>query len=128
MRIILKSTAALFLIGFLIGCGGDGDGNQAPQLKSITVSPFAGTLLVGHSGTFTAEASDESGAVMTDVIFAWHSTNPTVATAHAGGIALITASNGGVISNAATLNVSPNNANQKNNDEFGTRAEKPPSD
>src|SRR5439155_17461041 len=49
------------------------------QLTSITVSPSSANIGLGQTQPFTAQAKDQSGAVMTGVNFTWASSNSSVA-------------------------------------------------
>ena len=106
---------ALSMALTLSACGGGGrsdGGNEAPTLSSITITPSGTSLGIGQKRTFTPEAKDQKGAAMSGVTFTWASSDRNVATV-ADGVAIgvasgtteITASSGGVTSNAATLSL-----------------------
>lgn len=115
----VSSLVAALAAACLTACGGGGeggdpsaDGNAAPTLTSIAVSPSSTELGVGLSLTLKAEAKDQFGAVMPGVAFSWSSSDSGVAVAIDGvttgvspGAAAITASSGGVISNPVKLKV-----------------------
>ena len=109
-------AGALSLALLLAGCGGGDDtpapGPSPPTVASITVMPASASIGVGQTQSVKAEATDQHGAVMTGVNFAWASSNGNVATVIEGvatgvaaGTADITASSGGVTSNPASLTV-----------------------
>jgi uncharacterized protein YjdB len=86
--------------------------DPTPHVASIAVSLGSSSIAVGETEVSTAQATDQFGAAMTGVTFTWASSNPAVATVAdsvATGVAVgttdITASSGGVTSNAATLAV-----------------------
>lgn len=102
----------------LVGCGGGDGPDEAPPVPpaaavtTITVSPVEASVGVGQTRALTAEARDQNGAVMAGVVFAWASSNSAVAVVADGvatgvvaGTTAITASSGGVTSNAASLSV-----------------------
>lgn len=111
-RAVLTTLALLPLL--LVACGG-GDDVSAPapaQLTSITVSSTSTNLIVGQTQTSTAAAKDQNGQPMAGVTFTWASSNPAVASVTSGvvtgvatGSADITATSGGVTSNAARVTV-----------------------
>jgi uncharacterized protein YjdB len=80
------------------------------HVASITLSLDNSSIAAGETATATAQATDQFGAAMTGVTFTWDSSNPAIATVANGvatGVAAgsteISASSGGVTSNAATL-------------------------
>lgn len=119
-RALLTALALLPLL--LPGCGGGGDAAapETPKLTSISVSPSSASLGVGQTQSISVEARDQTGQLMTGVVFTWASSNSSVASVAsdvAGGVASgvatglaagttnITASSAGVVSNAASLQV-----------------------
>lgn len=81
----------------LFGCGGGSDGGGGggitpppppppppPTVASVTVEPGQVTLTVGGTGSFTATARTNTGAVLAKT-FAWTSTNQAVATVTQSG-------------------------------------------
>ena len=63
------------------------DAGSAPVVASVTLTPLTSTILVGGAQTFTAQALDAGGATVSGVTFSWTSSNGTVATVNASGIA-----------------------------------------
>ena len=104
---------ALSMALTLSACGGGGGGgNEAPKLTSIIITPSGTSLGIGQKRTFTSEARDQKGAAMSGVTFTWASSDSNVATVADGiaigvasGITEISASSGGVTSNAVTLSL-----------------------
>ena len=110
--IVTAFSMALILSACGGGDGGSGSGNEAPKLTSITITPSGASIGVGQKRTFTPEARDQKGAAMSGITFTWASSDSNVATVADGvaigvasGITQITASSGGVTSNAATLSL-----------------------
>ena len=109
--------AGALSLALLLAARGGGDdtpapGPSPPTVASITVMPASASIGVGQTQSVKAEATDQHGAVMTGVNFAWASSNGNVATVIEGvatgvaaGTADITASSGGVTSNPASLTV-----------------------
>lgn len=58
----------------------------APQVTRVTVSPETTTLNVGTTAQLTAQAFDGSGTELTDVTFAWTSTDQGIATVSSSGL------------------------------------------
>ena len=90
-------------------CGDDATGPEPPVPASITIEPPGLTFSwVGESHRLRTEARDEAGAILTETVVSWTSTNPAavtvsqtgIATAAGAGQAMITASSG-----AATASV-----------------------
>jgi uncharacterized protein YjdB len=82
------------------------DGGE-PGVASITVNPAAATLTsLGDAQQFTATARDAQGNVMTGVVFAWTSSNPSVATVTADGGLGTAISRGTVTISASAAGVS----------------------
>jgi subtilisin family serine protease len=88
---------------------------SAPSvLTSIEVIPSASTLDVGDPQQFTATAYDQFGNEVTNIIFAWTSSNTTVGTindagyftALAAGATTINATNGSIVGSAYVTVVS----------------------
>jgi PKD repeat protein len=97
----------------LAACSGGSQPPPGPEIASITLSPETATLEVGQTQTFSAVAREASGNPVS-ASFSWASSSPQVAsiadglaTGLAEGSTQITASSGGVTSNAATLTVIP---------------------
>ncbi|HEU4780239.1 MAG TPA: Ig-like domain-containing protein, partial [Steroidobacteraceae bacterium] len=96
-------------------CNDDGTPPPTPEVASVTVSPSAGTVVVGGSVVFGAAAFDVANAPISGVAFTWTSSNPAVASVSATGVATAiaegdttisaTASNG--VAGAASLHVNP---------------------
>ena len=96
----------------LTACGGGGDTTAPGSLASITLSPSSATVGIGQTQTLTAEGKDASGAALSGLTYTWASSDEGVASVAGGvvtgvavGSATITASSGGVTSNAVTITV-----------------------
>jgi uncharacterized protein (TIGR03437 family) len=88
-----------------------------PRVTRIDIAPTSATINRGGTQQFTATAFDPNNQVVTGVTFTWTSSDPTIATVDANGLATgvgigtvtITVSApdgvGGTTSNQATLNV-----------------------
>ena len=63
-----------------------GSGPSEPVLTTIEVAPATADVAVGATRQFAATAKDQNGNVMTDVAFAWTSSNETVGTVDANGL------------------------------------------
>src|SRR3954471_10742348 len=57
------------------------------EVASVSLAPAAATLAVGSSQTFNATGLDISSQPVSGVAFSWSSSNPTVATVSAAGVA-----------------------------------------
>ena len=83
----------------------------APGVTLINLLPGDASIITGGTQQFSALATDQNGLAMSGVGFAWTSSDPTVATIDANGLATgvgvgttqISASVQGVSSNAASL-------------------------
>jgi uncharacterized protein YjdB len=80
MWIVIKFAAVLqiLFIGLLAGCSDSvntGGGSAAPTIATITLLPPSTTLAVGERQTFSTQATDQNGAVMTGISFTWVSSN-----------------------------------------------------
>lgn len=86
-----------------------------PVVASVTVTPASATVVVGGTQTFTAAAFDAAQQPISGVTFAWTSSDPTIATVNAGGVATglaagdatITAAAPSGVSGSAALHVNP---------------------
>jgi hypothetical protein len=84
-------------------------------VSSITLTPSAPSIQVNQTQPFVATARDASGNPISGLTFTWTSSAPTVASITSAGLAsglsqgttTITATNGTVTSNQATLTVTP---------------------
>jgi len=84
-----------------------------PSVARIDVSPISATTSQGQQQTFTARAFDSNNQQISGVLFAWKSSNTSIATIDCGGVATgvaggasqITATGRGVRSAPATLTV-----------------------
>src|ERR1700691_6216876 len=103
----------LLLCLFLTDCGGSGGG---PTVSTIAVTSAQSSIAVSGTDSFSATAKDQNGNVMSGVAFAWASSASNVAEIDASsgavigllpGTTQVTASAGGVTSNAASLTVTP---------------------
>jgi len=99
----------------LFGCGGDsssGSSSDTVTISKITVTPATSSVVVGSTQQFFASAVDANNNSLA-VSFGWTSSATNVASINSSGIATglasgstqITATAGGVTSNAVTLNV-----------------------
>ena len=95
-----------FLVAAMAACS---DGSTEPEVvASIAVTPDATALAVGETVTLSAEATDARGNGVEGVSFTWQSSNESVATVDAMGVAsavapgtvAITASSGDVSGSA----------------------------
>lgn len=78
----------LTVLATLSGCGGGSSsvpGAPGGADFTILVSPSAASVVVGGTRTFTAEARDANGNVLSGINFQWHSSNTLVATNTSGG-------------------------------------------
>ncbi len=90
-----------------------------PQVNAISVVASDSSINVGGTQQFSAFATDQYGAAMSGVSFNWTSSDPTVASVDANGLATgvaagtaqISASAQGVSSNAVSLTIAPTVAN-----------------
>lgn len=127
---IFAEPISLFLVvligGFLVSCGGGGSStgtSTGPILQSISVTPAQPSVAAGLTQQFTAQATYSDGP-HAGGSFVWSSSDSTIATVNASGLATtlkqgnvtIKASSGSVSGNAAlavgpavptAVNVSP---------------------
>ena len=100
------------------GACNDNDGTPPPPppvVASVTVTPATATTVVGGTQTFTAAAFDAAQQPIAGVTFAWTTSDPTIATVNAGGVATgvatgdatITAAAPNGVSGTAALHVNP---------------------
>jgi DNA/RNA endonuclease G (NUC1) len=78
-------------------CNDDGAGPPPAQVASIIVTPEFANLNVGASLQLTAQAFDLAGDPISNVSFTWESTDTSIATVNASGLATGTAVGGVVI-------------------------------
>ena len=70
------------------GACGDGPGGiKDPVLTSVVISPASAIIEAGDTQPFSASARDEDGNPMQGILFAWSSSNPSVATVSETGVA-----------------------------------------
>jgi uncharacterized protein YjdB len=76
-------------IAFVTACSGDGGVTlpDTPVLTTIEVSPTAASVTVGQTQPFTATPRDRNGGVMPGTAMQWASSDLTVATIDASGVA-----------------------------------------
>ncbi len=120
----LVVTAGLITVNLTtLGC--DGDDGGPPTLVTVVVTPETQTTQAGATAQFTAEAFDSDGNLMTGVTFSWTSSEPSVASVDANGLA--TAAVAGVteiqatadgVSDFGTLTVVPNSSPDPPDDNF----------
>jgi uncharacterized protein YjdB len=103
-------------------CGDGPGGIKDPVLASVVISPPSAIIGAGDTQEFSASARDENGNPVQGALFAWSSSNPSVATVSETGVAtgvtggdvLIRATAGGVMGSSqlqvralTTITVSP---------------------
>jgi photosystem II stability/assembly factor-like uncharacterized protein len=97
-------------LSFFLGCGGDGNPispGQPGEYQTIAISNGGDTLRIGDTQQFSAVVVDTAGNTVASPQLAWGSTNTAVATVdntgrvtgRGEGLAIITATGGGVSSN-----------------------------
>ena len=74
----------------------------AASVSNVTVAPASKALVAGDTATFTATARDGANAVIPAAVFAWSSSDSTIA--QVNGIGLVTARLAGVATISATAN------------------------
>ena len=90
-----------------------------PQVNAISVVSSNGSITVGGTQQLSAFATDQYGSAMSGVSFNWTSSDPTVASVDVNGLATglaagtvqVSASAQGVSSNAVSITITPNVAN-----------------
>jgi hypothetical protein len=107
----LRGGLATLLYALLVVACGD-DPVTPDALVAIVVEPSTASIGVGQSRTLSAEGKDSRGRALNGLTFTWTSSDNSVATVSGGvttgvsaGTTTITASSGGVTSNAVTLTV-----------------------
>ena len=107
MRPAVLGAAAVVVGG--LGCGDDSTGPPAPPpppppppvATTVAVTPPAAVLtIVGDTTRFVAEVQDQNGDVMASAAIAWSSSDPSVASVDAAGLA--TAVDTGTVTVTAT--------------------------
>jgi uncharacterized protein YjdB len=96
-RLARSRTAGALALVALAGCAPgdshitgpsvDSSRNKYSAIASISVSPASASASVGDTARFTATAKDARGNTLTGISFAWSSSDPTVLTMGAGGLA-----------------------------------------
>ena len=81
----------------------------AASVSNVTVAPASKTLVAGDTVTLTATARDGANAVIPAVIFAWSSSDSTIA--QVNGIGFVTGRLAGVATISATANGKSGSAN-----------------
>ena len=112
-----RPVLAFLMLAALAGCSGlGGTPGGDTTVASLTLSPLVVTILPGQTANVTVVAKNKFGVVLNDAEIAWRSDNSGVATVSAGvvsgvasGVAYVTASSGGVTSDAlkVTVNTPP---------------------
>lgn len=89
MRIRRCSTAYILLFSIVAGCSSsrDGTGPTPGPVASVRVSANDSSIDVGSTAQLTAVARDGTGATMTDAHIAYASSDVSVATVSANGVA-----------------------------------------
>ena len=67
------------------GCGGGSSSSVTAAQFTITVNPTSASVVVGGIRTFTAQARNSAGDVLSGVAFSWRSSNTTIAMSVGGG-------------------------------------------
>jgi DNA/RNA endonuclease G (NUC1) len=84
----------------------DGTAPPPPVVASLTVTPATATVVVGATTAFSAAAFDATQQPITGVTFSWTTSDPTIATVNAGGVATGVAAGDATITAAAPNGVS----------------------
>ncbi len=106
----LSHVIACISVALLAACGGgdDGDGTatgSAGAVASVRIDPAVGSLAVGETATFRAEALDAAGNVLSGKNFSFSSSSPSVATVAipiANPASVTAVANGTTLINATT--------------------------
>ena len=89
---ILSLVTLLAALAAQSGCGGSSSSSTNTSGFTITVFPPTGSVVVGGTRVFTAEARNSAGTVLTGVNFAWISSDTDVAigtgSGHFRGVAI----------------------------------------
>jgi Ice-binding-like/Bacterial Ig-like domain/Bacterial Ig-like domain (group 2) len=110
----IPSHLALLAIAFVCILALTACGSSAPVLQFVTITPTSATINVGTTQQFSASAYYSDGSIKDGTsLVTWGSSNPTVATIAAGGVATavglgtttITATAAGTPGATATLSV-----------------------
>ena len=86
--VVRALVSAAVIVVIAAGCGGS-ESTTEPEssIAVVTVSPGGnGTVWVGGTSTFTVRAEDSQGDPVSGVIFAWTSSNGSVATVNVVGV------------------------------------------
>jgi len=110
----IPSHLALLAIAFVCILALTACGSSAPVLQFVTITPTSATINVGTTQQFSASAYYSDGSIKDGTsLVTWGSSNPTVATIAAGGVATavglgtttVTATAAGTPGATATLSV-----------------------
>ena len=84
----LRIASAVLLAS---ACGDDATGPRPPLPASIVIEPSVLAFSwIGESHRLRADARDEAGAILTDAVISWTSTNPAAVTVSPAGVAAAT--------------------------------------
>ena len=81
------SPGAVNIIASAAGVSGAATLTVSPVIRSITVAPTAASVFAGEATTFSAVARDANGHVIAGTTFAWSTSDPSIATVSATGVA-----------------------------------------
>lgn len=105
MMSVRRGWASVILAGTITGCGGGDNGGTGPDpnaVSSVVVAPPTASLnAVGATTTFSAEARNSSGAVVSGKSFTWTTDAGGVATVNPSGV--VTAVGNGTATIRATV-------------------------
>ncbi|HEY6179682.1 MAG TPA: Ig-like domain-containing protein, partial [Kofleriaceae bacterium] len=82
-------------------CNDSGAAPPPPVVASVTVAPATATVIVGGSQAFTATAFDAAQQPIAGVAFSWTTSDGTIASVNAGGVATGVAAGDATIAAAA---------------------------
>jgi hypothetical protein len=83
-------VAALLMMAALLACGGSSSSSTTTDtttLKTITITPSSATVNLNQSTNFIATALDSNGNAVSNLIYTWTSSAPTVAIVTNSGLA-----------------------------------------
>lgn len=104
-----KRVAGVVAVGLAVACGGGGSGEPSGPgtpppvtVASVTVEPGSATILVGGTVSLVATVRDASGNALSGRTVTWASSNASVVTVNASGIATAVAAGGPVTITASS--------------------------